>query len=168
MACAQQSNFEYTQQFLDNEISFETYISKIDTSEAAIVDFIKESEKVNTNFETRISNGPVEFNSIADTLLNRLGKSSNPKILHVLSIIDKTVDGYISESFSAQVAYYIEIYPETYKQAIIEQGKDSWILTRFLFDKGSDYYQSIIFENMTKKDSLIFEWADYQTETYFK
>ena len=167
-ACAQQSNLEYTVQFLNNEISFETYMSEIDTSKKAIQDFIKESEKANTNFETRISSGPVEFDSIADTLLNKLGKSLNPRILQILSIINETVDGYISESFSVKVAYYVEIYPETYKKVIIEQGKDSWILTRFLFDKGFDYNESVIFEKMTENDSLIIEWANYQTEYYFK
>jgi hypothetical protein len=146
----------------------ETYISKLDTSNRAILDFIAESAKANTNFETRISNGPVEFNSITDTLLNEFGKSSNPEIIQILSIINKAVDGYISESFSGQVAYYVEMYPETYKQAITEQGKDSWILLRFLFDKGIDYKESIIFKNITKIDSLIFRWADYQTEKYFR
>ena len=146
----------------------DTYISKLDTSKSAILNFIIESEKANTNFKTRISKGPLEFDSIADTLLNEFGYSSNPKILQILSSINKSVDGYISESFAVRVASYIEKYPETYKQAIISQGKDSWILLRFLFDKGIDYDKSIIFKNHTKIDSLIIEWADYQSEKYFK
>ena len=83
IACAQNSNLDYSRKLLNINI-LDTYISKLDTSESAILNFIIESEKANTNFETRISKGPVEFDSIADTLLNQFGKSANPKILQIL------------------------------------------------------------------------------------
>ncbi len=166
-SCAQKSNFDNSKHFLNNEITFETYISKFDTSKAAVLEFIIESEKSNTNFETRISKGPVEFDSIVDTLLNKYGESPNLKLLEIINSINKSVDGYISESFAVQVASYVEKYPETYKNTIIDQGKDSWILLRFIFDKGIDYNESTIFKNKTKSDTLIFEWAEYQSEKYF-
>ncbi len=165
---AQNKNFNLSKRFLEGKISFNDYISQFDTSKKAILDFIIQSEKYNTNFKTRVSNGPVEFFFIVDTLLNNFGTTKNVKILKILDRINATVDGYISEYFSVQVTNYVEKYPDTYKNLIIKQGKDSWILLHFLFDKGEGYNQSIIFKNKTKIDSIIFKWAEYQTKKYFK
>ena len=165
---AQNKNFILSKQFLNGKISFNEYISKFNTSKKAIYNFIIQSEKFNTNFKTKISKGPVEFNSIVDTLLDNFGKTNNPKYLEILDKINKTVDGYIAEDFSAKVASYVEKYPDTYKNVIIKQGKDSWILSNFLFDKGLYFKQSYIFINKTKIDSIIFNWAEYQTKKYFK
>ena len=162
-SCEQQTNLDYTKQYLNHKISFAEYISNLDTSRTAIVELMVESEKSNRNLETKISKGPVEFYSVSDTLLSKFGKTSNPQILDILSSIYKATDGYFAEHFAGQVTSFVERYPDTYKQAIIDQGKDSWILNCFLFEKGIDYSESIIFKNNTKKDSLIFDWADYQT-----
>ncbi len=165
---AQNENFNISKQFLKGKISFNEFISQFDTSKNAILNFIIQSEEVNTNSKTRVSKGPVEFEAIVDTLLNNFGNTNNAKVLEILDRINATVDGYVAEYFSVQVTKYVEKYPDTYKNLIIKQGKDSWILLHFLFEKGEDYNQSIIFKNKTKIDSIIFIWAEYQTKKYFK
>ena len=128
-------NYLVSKNYIGNEISFEEFLVKFDTTASELQNFLDSSVEENMmDTVLRVSKGPVEFEAIVDSLFNNYGKTGSSEILNIINAIEKFSDGYVAEFVSVIAASYCDKYPNRFKKTIVLQGERSWILYFYLFD----------------------------------
>jgi hypothetical protein len=154
-------NYLISKTYIDNEISFEEFITKFDTTKIALQNFLDTSvEKNMIDTVLRVTSGPIEFEAIIDSLFKNFGKTGRTKILDIINAIEKFSDGYVAEFVSVMAASYCDKYPHRFKKIIVFQGERSWILYSYLFARGSNWKKGLMFLSKSEYNNKIIKWAE--------
>ena len=158
---SENQNYLISKKYIANEISLNEFLAKFDTTSIALQNFIDTSVEQNMiDTVLKMTKGPIEFASIVDSLFENFGKTGQPEILKFINAIEDFSDGYIAEMVAVTAASYCDKYPIRFKKTIIQQGKRSWILYAYLFVRGSNWRNGLMFMSKSQYDKRIIEWAE--------
>ena len=153
-------NFLISKNYINHEISFDEFIMKFDTTKVALRNFLDASIEQNMiDTVLKVSQGPIEFEAIIDSLFENFSKTGQTKVLDIINAIYNFSDGYIAELFSVIAASYCDKYPSRFKKAIVDQGEQSWILFSYLFARGSNWINGPMLLSYSEYNEKIIKWA---------
>jgi hypothetical protein len=154
-------NFDIFNRLCTHKISFRLFAKSYDTSIGATVHFILKSDSLNVNWETREGKGPIEFFAAVDSVLTHFGRGDNT-LITIIESINKSVDGCIANEYAEYIKRYCDKYPDSFKKAIIKEGRNSDILDFYNFSVGFYWKDSFFYKHKSVYNDTIISWGIWQ------
>ena len=155
------SNYSLLNDYLNKKVTDNKLILNFDTTQSGMNKLLKEvDENVSTEM---VFKGP--FFHAFDSIFNKYVKGED-QFEFIIDKISMVTDGWISDNFSILLKKYIDKNNSKWVEIILKQGKESKLLSMYLYSSQKPYDKLPLFNNLSKNQSKLLEYLDYQIKNY--